>query len=157
MGWRFWRNAEDKAQPADNMPEMRNDGFLLLDVPTAGQQARKPDYLADVGDQESQVRQLSSYAEVDHSALARTNAERTRPRSFFEKLRSGESLSSEDIPMQGAVGGVVLRVLNWTIEPFVLFFSNLGIVASVTMVILILMVITFFLGEWSQWMFRDLY
>ncbi len=160
MRWKFWNRPEETKpettrSTAEPMPDTRDDGFLFMDLPEPGA-GGQPDYLDDTP-QISNVPKLSPYVRVDHDALAKTNAERERPRSLWEKLRNGQPLTVDDLPMQGFLSGLVLRVLNWALEPFVLFFSNLGTIAVVAMTIVMLMLVTFFLGEWSQWMFRDLY
>jgi len=155
MWWRFWAKKPDALPDrAEDMPAMRDDGFLFQDLPTSG--TKQPDYLVGVEEGASEVQELSDFYKVDHDALAKANEERNRPRSLWEKLRSGESLSADDIPMQGTIGGLVLRFLNWSLQPFMLIFSNLGTLAAVAVVIVMLMVVAFAMTEWMQWVFYDL-
>ena len=135
---------------------MREDGFVFMEMPDTGSH-KQPAYLVDVEDDSPTADASSAYTAVDHAALARENDERIRDKSVWEKLRSGQAISVDDLPFQGAIGGSAHQVLGWMAKPVVLVVTNTRVLMLVGVVLVALLLATSLLTEWIQWLFTDMY
>jgi hypothetical protein len=156
--WTFWKKRRTKTSEAsDNaLPRMREDGFLFMDMPSS-QRRNLPDYLEGVDPQDSPApEQTSDYTAVDHAALASANKKRLRRLSLWEKLRSGDGLSVDDIPLQGVLGRTVHHLLMLSMKPLSLMADNIRVLIGVGLVLLGLSLASAVFTDWMRWMFSGL-
>ena len=97
------------------------------------------------------VRHRSSNARRDPYDGESPGLEPPKHKTAVAKVFAAEKLESGEVPAP------LVPIINLLVEPVALFFTNLGEIIVTGMILLLFAVLAYYLSDWAQLMFRDLY